>query len=68
MKKLTLSIVTIGLFSFTSCKKEYTCHCDTSSGGDQHEHIEASSKKKAEAACNDIASSKGYVKCEIDAD
>jgi hypothetical protein len=68
MKKIIITLSAVALAGLTSCKKEYTCHCEVTGGGDQHEHVNATSKKKAEAACNDVASSKGYVKCEIDAD
>ena len=58
MRKLSLVTAFAVLLSLSSCKKQYTCHCDVAGGGDQHVKVEASSKKKAEA--------EEKVKAEID--
>ena len=64
--KNTLQTITLALVvtCLSSCKKEYTCHCDTVTGGDQHVHVEATSNKKAQAACNDVANANGYKACD----
>lgn len=50
MKKLALIAVVAG-FVFTSCKKDYTCHCTFTGGGTLDIAIK-NTKKKAQDSCD----------------
>lgn len=62
MKKIiTIYTVAVIAVSFASCKKQYSCSCETKSTGipisySKHS-LGKSSKKVAEAACNSISTS-----------
>lgn len=69
MKKLVFAIAALGLFSLTSCKKEWTCACTTTIGGVSNT-VEGKtakvSKKDAKSACERETSVAGTsVKCVI---
>jgi len=51
MKKLLLMAAVAGLFTVTSCKKDYTCNCTVGSTTTPTT-IENVSKADAEAACD----------------
>jgi len=70
MKKIIItSAAAIFLMAgFTSCKKDYTCHCQkTSSAGEDHFTVTAK-KKDANAACEAFktANPSVYSSCEIE--
>jgi hypothetical protein len=51
MKKLVLAVAALGLISLTSCKKDRTCKC-TSSTINQDYPLLKSTKKDATTACD----------------
>lgn len=60
-KIITLTTIAIIAVSFASCKKQYSCSCETKSTGIPttytKQSLGKSSKKVAEAACNSISTS-----------
>ncbi|MBK9284773.1 MAG: hypothetical protein IPM51_10735 [Sphingobacteriaceae bacterium] len=50
---LKISLILFLIASFTSCEKEYTCHCEKIGGGDEHFTVKAK-KKDASKACEDL--------------
>ena len=60
MKKLAL-IVGVLAFTFTSCKKTFTCECDGTAAGKGIEtyEIEAKDREEAEATCSGYADNTG---------
>jgi hypothetical protein len=68
MKKIIVTGIVLSLAAcFTSCKKDYTCHCEkTSNGGDEHFTVTAK-KKDAKAACEAIKTSNPsvYSSCSL---
>jgi hypothetical protein len=66
MKKLVFAAAALGLFSMTSCKKDYTCKC-TSSLANQDYPFNKAKKKDAKDAC-DVLNTQWSIlsgKCEL---
>jgi hypothetical protein len=67
MKKLSILLTGLALvaFTFSSCKKEYTCVCTDSDDGDTDSYTYPKAKKSdAKAWCE--AESGGSWTCELD--
>lgn len=54
MKKLVFAIAALGLFSMTSCKKEYTCACTIAGVTTDAKSGEKLKKSDAETWCNQL--------------
>ena len=52
MKKVALLAAVVGMFSMTSCKKDYTCECSGDSEYTSNVEIKKAKKKDAEATCD----------------
>lgn len=56
MKKLfAFSVVTMFVFIFSSCKKDYTCTCTYTNGSTNSTQLENLTKDDANAACNTLS-------------
>ncbi|HLP11561.1 MAG TPA: hypothetical protein VK177_06470 [Flavobacteriales bacterium] len=64
MKRIILAVAVLGVFSFSSCKKEYTCKCQkiyTGNSGsvtfDDGTYTFKDSRPRAEDRCNELEKS-----------
>ena len=66
MKKLILSVAVLSAICFTSCRKSYTCECETNSNPSVVNKRELSKQalKDARAEC-DKSDVNGSIECEI---
>lgn len=69
MKKVfAIAVLTLAVFSFSSCRKDYTCTCKISGQVEETIPILKSKKSQAETFCKNIESANaadGY-SCSID--
>lgn len=71
MKKLMMSALLLGVILTSSCRKEYTCKCTTSSGGStsivNEKELSKQSLKDARTECDKGDSKVGSLEteCEI---
>lgn len=72
MKNVILSIAVLAAIGFTSCRKAYTCKCETSGGGSTSvvvtKELSKQSLKDARVECDrgDSKSATLSTECEID--
>lgn len=62
MKKIMFSALVLGLFAFSSCKKDYTCECTTTVSGQQPTIVTSivnGTKSEAKSSCENGSSSAG---------
>jgi hypothetical protein len=70
MKKVLVVVAVAGLFSFSSCKKDFTCTCTGGTGGNPAALTIADAKKAdAETACSTYQTAQQLIyagtKCSI---
>jgi hypothetical protein len=68
MKKnlINLSVIGLLLFTVSSCKKTYECHCEKKAGGADHIDIK-NTKSKAESECKAKAEGSAvYSTCKLE--
>lgn len=70
MKKFVFAAAVLGVFTLASCKKDYTCKCSYTFGGQTTSQTVTvhGTKSDAETACNNAGSaysSYGTVSCSL---